>query len=268
VSEVTSAVSSKDGTRIAFTRSGSGSPVVLVNGALGGQQASSALAGRLAAHFSVLGYDRRGRGESGNAAKYAVDREIEDLAAVIEAAGGSAFVYGTSSGGNLALAGAARDLGITRLALWEPNFLVDDSRPPLPADYVEHVNALVSSGHRGDAVEYFLTVAAGVPAQFVAPMRGMPTWPFLEAAAHSLAYDGAVVGDGMSGRPLAKQRWTAVVIPTLVIDGGTAPWLSHGADALANALPNAERRTLPGQAHDVSADAIAPLLTEFFGGRR
>jgi hypothetical protein len=207
-------------------------------------------------------------GESGNTPKYAVDHEVDDLAAVIEAAGGAACVYGTSSGANLALAGAARGLGITKLALWEPNFLIDDSRPPLPADYVEHVNALVSSGRRGDAVEYFLTVAAGIPAQFIAPLRGMPTWPASEAAAHTLAYDGAVVGDSMSGRPLSKQRWTSVGMPTLVIDGGTIPWMSRGADALAQVLPNAQRRTVPGQQHDVAADVIAPVLAEFFGGQR
>jgi pimeloyl-ACP methyl ester carboxylesterase len=261
-------VGSTDGVRIAITGAGSGSPVVLVNGALGGRPASAALAALLATHFTVLSYDRRGRGESGNAPHYAVDREVEDLVAVIDAAGGSAAVYGTSSGANLALAGAARGLPITKLALWEPNFVVDDSRPPLPADYVEHVNALVSSGRRGEAVEYFLTVAAGVPAQFLAPLRGMPTWPASEAAAHTLAYDGAVVGDSMSGRPIAKERWGSVAVPTLVIDGGTTPWLSRGADALARALPNAERRTVPGQSHDVAAGAIAPILIEYFGGVR
>ena len=259
-----SEVTSKDGIRIAVTTQGSGSPVVLINGALGARQASSALAGLLAARFSVLSYDRRGRGESGNTAKYAVDREVDDLAAVIDAAGGAASVFGTSSGGNLALAGAARGVPIKKLALWEPNFLVDDGRPPLPANYVEHVNALVSSGKRGDAVQYFLTVAAGVPAQFVAPMRGMPVWAAFEAAAHSLAYDGAVVGDSMSGKPLSKQRWSSIVVPTLVIDGATAPWMSRGADALAKVLPNAQRRTVPGQPHDFSAEAIAPLLVEFF----
>jgi pimeloyl-ACP methyl ester carboxylesterase len=262
-----SEVTSKDGIAIAFTSAGGGSPVVLVNGALGSRSGFATLAALLASRFTVYSYDRRGRGDSGNAPKYAVDREVEDLAAVIDAAGGAASVYGTSSGGNLALAAAGRGLHITKLALWEPNILVDDSRPPLPADYVEHVNALVSSGRRGDAVEYFLTVAAGIPAQFIAALRGMPTWPASEAAAHSLAYDGAVVGDSMSGRPISK-RWSSVVTPTLVLDGGTTPWMSRGADALAHLLPNAERRTVPGQSHDVSADAIAPVLAEFFGGQR
>lgn len=261
-------VASKDGVRIAFTSAGRGSPVILVNGALGDRSAFAALAALLAPHFTVHTYDRRGRGSSGNAEKHTVDREVDDLAALIDAVGGAASVYGTSSGGNLALAGAARGLRITRLALWEPNFLVDDSRPQLPADYVDHLRALVSSGRRGDAVEYFFTTAVGMPAQFVAAMRGMPMWPALEAAAHTLAYDGTVVGDSMSGRPLSKRRWTSVTVPTLIIDGGSTPWMSRGADAIAQALPKAERRTLPGQAHDVSAEAIAPVLTEFFGAPR
>jgi pimeloyl-ACP methyl ester carboxylesterase len=154
---------------------------------------------------------------------------------------------------------------MSKLALWEANFIVDDSRPPLPGDYVGHLEALVASDRRGDAVEYFLTTAAGLPAEFVGPMRTMPVWPFFEAVAHTLAYDGRISAPSMSGRPIDPKRWRPVDVPTLVMDGGTLPWFSRGADELAKVLPAAERRTLPGQTHDVSAEAIAPVLIEFFG---
>ena len=173
-------------------------------------------------------------------------------------------MFGTSSGGNLALEAAAHGLAIANLALWEPNFLVDDSRPPLPDDYVEQLTELVSTGGRGAAVELFMTKAVGLPAEFLASMRAMPMWPAMEAEAHTLAYDGRVVGDGMSGKTLSTERWASVTVPTLVIDGGGTPWLTAGAQAIAEALPDAERRTLEGETHDVAPEAIAPVLDEFF----
>lgn len=218
----------------------------------------------LGPHFTVVHCDRRGRGESGDAPSYAVEREIEDLAGAIDAVAGSAAVFGTSSGGNLALEAAARGLPITRLALWEPNFIVNDSRPPLPPDYVDHLNELVGADRRGDAVEYFMTAAIGMPAEFVAPMRQMPIWPAFEGAAHTLAYDGAVVAEHMAGGELSPERWADAKMPTLVIDGGTTPWLSDGADALAAVLPNGQRRTIASQQHDIDPAALAPVLIEFF----
>jgi pimeloyl-ACP methyl ester carboxylesterase len=259
-----SSVQSKDGTTIAFDLTGAGSPVILVSGALGDHAGSADLARLLSPHFTVVSYDRRGRGGSADTPPYALAREVEDLEAVLAVTGGSAHVYGTSSGGNLALEAAARGAAITKLALWEPNFLVDDIRPPLPKDYVEQLDQLVASGRRGDAVEYFMTAAAGMPAQFVTPMRAMPMWPKMEALAHTLAYDGQVVGDNMSGSEVSRARWASVTIPTVVIDGGQTPGLAQGADAIAAALPDARRRTLTGQTHDVAADAIAPVLREFF----
>ena len=256
-------VQSNDGTTIAFDRTGEGSPVVLVSGALGGRSSNAQLAVLLAADFTVFNYDRRGRGASSDIEPYAVEREIEDLAAVLAEASEPACVFGTSSGGNLALEAAAAGLSIRRLALWEPNFLVDGSRPPLPNDYVDQLTELVASGRRGDAVELFMTRAVGMPREFVAPMRAMPMWPAMEAEAHTLAYDGRVVGDSMAGTPLSG-RWQSVMTPTLVLDGGATPWMTAGADALAAALPNARRRTLAGQTHDVAAEALAPVLKEFF----
>ncbi len=261
-----SSVQSKDGTTIALDLTGAGPAVILVSGALGDRAGSAALAGLLSPHFTVVTYDRRGRGDSGDTAPYSAGREVEDLEAILAETGGSANVYGSSSGGNLVLEAAARGAAVTRLAMWEPNFLIDDSRPPLPGDYVQQIGKLVSSGRRGDAVEYFMTAAVGLPAQFVTPMRSMPVWPAMEALAHTLAYDGTVVGESMSGGELPRRRWASVTAPALVIDGGQTPWLARGADAIAAALPAARRRTLPGQTHDVAADAIAPVLREFFTG--
>jgi pimeloyl-ACP methyl ester carboxylesterase len=262
-------VHSYDGTAIAFDRLGDGSPVILVGGAFQHRAfdpRTAQLSALLAEQFTVFRYDRRGRGDSGDTPPYEVEREIEDLQALVTDAGGSASVFGESSGGNLALEAAARGLTITRLAVWEPNFLIDDSRPPLPDEYVRQLTELVSSGRRGDAVEYFMTKAVGLPDEFVAPMRDTPIWVGMEAVAHTLAYDGTVVGDSMSGKPLPAGRWASVPVPTLVIDGGQSPWLSAGAKAIADALPYAQRRTLAGQSHGVAPEAIAPVLEEFFAG--
>ncbi len=260
-------VISKDGTAIAFVRSGKGSPIILVGGALADRSADAPLAALLAQHFTVFNYDRRGRGESGDTAPYAVEREVEDLEALIIEAGGSAFVVGGSSGAVLALE-AARKLPITKLALYEPPFIVDDSRPPLPADYVAQLIELISSGRRGDAVEFFMTKAVGVPAEFVAQMQNAPMWPALEAAAHTLVYDGTIMGDTMSGSPLPVKQWASVTVPTLVMDGGASPaWARNAVQALADALPDAQRRTLEGQTHIVAPEALAPVLEEFFMGK-
>jgi Alpha/beta hydrolase family len=254
---------SEDGTSIAFDRVGDGPPVVIVAGALSTRAANSQLAGLLADSFTVFNYDRRGRADSADTPPYAPEREVEDLRAIVDEAGGSAFVFGSSSGSNLALLAAAAGLDIHKLALWEPIFVVEGSRPPLPPDYVEHLNQLVAEGDRGEAVEYFLTTGALLPAEFVAPMREAPFWPGMEAVAHTIAYDGSIVTaampDGAGG-----EEWAAVRTPALVLDGGMAPWLTDAAEAIAAALPNGRRRTLEGQTHDFSAQAMAPALAQFF----
>ena len=262
-------VYSKDGTPIAFDRSGQGPAVILVGGAFqhrASDPQTAHLAALLADYITVVHYDRRGRGDSGDTPPYAIEREVEDLDALITEAGGSAGVFGNSSGGNLALEAAARGLAITKLAVWEPNFLVDASRPPLPTDYVARLTELVAAGRRGDAVEYFMMTAVGLPAEFVAPMRTVPIWPAFEAVAHTLAYDGTIVGQSMVGKPLPTERWAAVTVPTLVLDGGETRWLSAGAEAIAAALPAARCRTLAGQPHDVAPDTLAPVLAAFFAG--
>ena len=169
-----------------------------------------------------------------------------------------------SSGAALALEAAKRGLAIPKLALYEPPFIVDDSRPPVPEDYVSQLDALVASGRRSDAVAYFLTTGVGVPADIVAAMRQQPFWPAFEAVAHTLAYDGRVLGDTQSGSRAPLAKWVTVTVPTLVIDGGQTPWMSQGAEALAAALPQAQRRTLHGQPHDVAPEALAAVLAEFF----
>jgi pimeloyl-ACP methyl ester carboxylesterase len=260
-------VTSKDGTRIAFDQTGDGPPIIFVTGATADRSAGVPLAELLAKHFIVFSYDRRGRGDSGDTAPYAVEREIEDLAAIINEAGGSAFVFGHSSGAVLALKAAEHSLAIPKLALYEPPFIIDDSRALLPVDYVPHLNELIAAGRRGDAVEYFLTVAVEVPAEFIAQMRNSPMWPAVEAVAHTISYDGAIMGDTMRGSPAPLARFAAVKTPTLVMDGGESPTYQHNAvQALLDILPNAQRRTLAGQDHGAAPEVLAPVLVEFFQG--
>jgi pimeloyl-ACP methyl ester carboxylesterase len=258
-------VHSKDGTTIAFDRIGDGPPVILVDGALCSRAMGPCgpLAALLAAHFTVFTYDRRGRGDSGDNAPYAVEREIEDLEALVDEAGGAASVWGVSSGAVLALEATSRLTGVTKLALYEAPFIVDASRPSTEEDW-PRILAAVAGGRRGQAVKSFLK-AVGVPGIVVALMPLMPAWSKLKAVAHTLPYDGAIVQENQKGRPLPPGRWASVTIPTLVMDGGNSPrWMRHATRALANALPNATYQTLEGQTHMVKEKAHAPILLEFF----
>ncbi|MFE3637267.1 alpha/beta fold hydrolase [Streptomyces sp. NPDC059168] len=253
-------VFSHDGTAIAYERTGRGPTLVLVGGAFQRRGGFGALPDLLAGHFSVITYDRRGRGDSGDTAPYDVQREVEDLDALIRLAGGTAFVHGMSSGAVLALETAVRGSAVSRLSVYEPPFVVDDSRSPLPADYLEHLGALVKDDARGDAVAYFLTRAVGVPDDAVAGMRHAPFWADMEAVAHTLPYDGAVMGDTMSGRPLPTGRWNTLADRLLVLDGGASDsWIRNGARALPGL-----HRTLDGQDHGVDPHVLAPALIDFF----
>lgn len=257
---------SKDGTPIAVDQSGSGPALVLVDGALCHRRMgpSEELAKALAPYFSVFTYDRRGRGDSGNTAPYTITRECEDLEAVIHEAGGSALVYGISSGAVLALETANRSRAISMLAMFEAPFIVDDSKAPIPDDFVEKLHEAVQSNRRGDAVGSFLKLV-GVPAVFVMMMRFMPAWAKLKAVAHTLPYDITIVRDYEKGEPLPTGRWTRVVVPTLVMDGGKSPaWIRNAMRQLAGVLPNASYRTLPGQTHMIQAKAHVQPLLEFF----
>ncbi|GAA3697661.1 alpha/beta hydrolase [Nonomuraea antimicrobica] len=255
---------SADGTLIAFDRHGRGPAVVLVQGAFMDRRhpLMTAIATGLARWFTVYAYDRRGRGGSGDTPPYAVEREIEDLAAVIEAAGGSAMVFGGSSGAALALEAAAVSPAVSKLAVWEPPYHVDDGAPALPRDFAARLGALVEAGRRAEAVERFMVDAAEVPAQAVAAMRAQPSWAEIEAAAHTLAYEAAVLGPGNA---LPAGRLTAVTQPTLVLNGDQSPrWMANAASAVADAVPGAVRRVLEGQAHNVAPRALVPELLEFF----
>lgn len=266
-----STVTSKDGTTIAYDKVGEGPPVILVDGALG-YRAFNPLTGPLqkllASSFTAIAYDRRGRGESGDTPPYDVEREIEDLAALIDAAGEPVFLYGISSGSALALDAVAHGLSIKKLAVYEPPFIVDDSRPPLPDDYVEHLDQLVAAERRGDAVEYFMTTAIGMPADFAGQMRESdPSWGNMEQTAHTLSYDGRFVRETMAGKPLPPDRWRGGTVPTLVMDGSDSDQHMHtAAQSLVDILPQADRRTLPDQTHQVDPAALAPVLEEFFKG--
>ena len=258
---------SADGTRIAYDELGKGPPLILVGGALNTRSfgPNRSLVPLLAERFNVIHYDRRGRGDSGDTPSWAVEREIEDLDALIDATGGSACVYGISSGAGLALEAASRGLAIEKLAIYEAPFIVDDSRPPLADDYLARLQGLVESDRRGDALRMFMREGVGLPRVFVALMRVMPAWSQLKAAAHTLPYDAAIVFDYQKGRPLPAEHWSSATMPTLVAVGGkSSDSMRNAMQALADVLPNAKHRTLDGQTHLVKAEALAPVLIEFF----
>ncbi|WP_328904093.1 alpha/beta hydrolase [Streptomyces sp. NBC_00441] len=261
-------VVSADGTAIAFEKQGAGPAVVLVGGALMTRGASAELAALLAGEFTVITYDRRGRGDSGDGPAYEVLREIEDIDALVEGpGGGSAMLFGMSSGAVLALEATARGSAVPRLALYEPPFITDDSRPPLPADYVTQLMELTGREAHGDAVAYFMTAAVGVPGEVIEGMRQAPFWADLAAVARTLPYDGRVMGDTMSGRPLPVERWAAVAVPVLVGTGDAGdPHMLTGARELASTGDNFTLRVFPGEEHDIPAQALAPVLSAFFGG--
>jgi pimeloyl-ACP methyl ester carboxylesterase len=261
---VTGQVTSADGTSIAVDSSGTGPVIILVHGAFTGREHPllADVAAALAPWFTVLNYDRRGRGGSGDTQPYAVEREIEDLAALVAMAGGSAMAFGGSSGAGLALRAAARYPAISKLALWEPPYHVDGSAPRLSHDFAARLDALVAAERQADAVELFLAEAADVPAEAVAAMRLQPSWPEAEAVAHTLAYEAAVMGPGNA---LPAGQLAAITQPTLVLTGGNSPaWMINAGQAVARSIRGAVHRVLDGQTHNVSPAALAPELLEFF----
>ena len=262
-------VTSADGTGIAYDRSGSGPAVVLVGGgfAVRSDPILAGLAQALSPRFTVFNYDRRGRGDSGDTPPYAVEREVEDLDALIREAGGRAFLFGASSGAGLALETAARSGGADKLALHEPPYDVDEAGSRIPADFVVHLDELIAQDRRSDAVAYFMTTGVGLAEEEVAQMRAAPFWPGLEALAHTLSYDGRIVGFDLPDRSLPVERWKAIDVPVLVTGGGASPdRMRNVARAVAGALPDATFRSLPGQSHQLEPAAVVPLLRDFFLG--
>lgn len=252
-------VSSKDGTTIAYDRLGHGPPLIFVGGGSVDRTSNAELARRLSSAFTVLNYDRRGRGDSGDTLPYAIEREVEDIEALIEAAGGRAAVWGSSSGAALAMIAAGAGLSMTRLVLWEPPFIPEGGPQP-PGDQVEQYERMIAEGRRGDAVEYFMGRVVGMPPEMVAHARTQPFWAAQEALAHTLPYDARIMGDYRIPAQLAA----SIEVPTLVVAGGAdMPWMRETAEALARALPRGEVRFLEGQGHDVDPEVLAPVLTEF-----
>lgn len=263
-------VTSRDGTTIAYDRTGTGPAVILITGALGSRAfdpLNAPLAELLAPQFTVYQYDRRGRGDSGDTLPYAVDREVDDIEALVGHAGGTGYLYGTSSGAVLALHAARQLPGVTKLAMFEPPFIVDGSRSARPADYLATIEQACAAGDPGEAVAMFMRFL-GLPDEAIASMQSEPYWPAMAAVGHTLGYDAAVMGDGQTGRALPADRWSTDT-PTLVVDGDKSePFLHSAADAIAGLLPDARRHTLTGQDHAVAAEAIAPVLRDFFTDAR
>ena len=257
-------VQSVDGTIIAYNQAGSGPALILVDGALGSRALGfmEPLAALLAPHFTVFIYDRRGRGESTDTQPFAVEREIEDIEALINEAGGEAFLYGISSGAALALEATIK-LGhkVKKLALYEAPYDSDDARQQAFRIYRKQLAEVLAEGRRGDALGLFM-MFVGMPPDHLEGARKLPMWPMWEAVAHTLAYDAAALGDDGS---VPTKRAASVAVPALIMDGGASyPFMHVTALALAKAMPHAEHRTLEEQTHEVAPQALAPVLEEFF----
>lgn len=254
---------SKDGTSIAYERSGRGPALILVDGALCSRQFGPMpkLAPLMAQYFTVYLYDRRGRGQSGDTQPYSRAREVEDIAALIQEAGEPALLLGLSSGAALALEAAASGLDIRKVAAYEPPY-VDDGGQGGGAEHERRLKSLIGAGSRAGAVKYFMRTMVGLPAVAVVMMRLMPwIWRKLEAVAHTLPYDAAVMGE----YEVPVARFASIKIPTLVMHGSkTDVRLQKAALAVADAVPSAQHRTLAGQTHNVKPDVLTPAVVEFF----
>jgi pimeloyl-ACP methyl ester carboxylesterase len=257
-------VISKDGTRIAYETMGHGPALILVDGAFcfRGFGPMPGLAPLLTNHFTVYLYDRRGRGESGDTQPYALEREVEDIDALVDQAGGSAYIYGISSGAALALEAAYRlDGKVKKMALYEPPYNDDESLRPASRQYTKDLTALLSAGRNGDAAELFMRMV-GMPEEQLAGMRQSPVWPVFEAVAPTLLYDDTALG---KDRVVPVDRAASLKIPALVMNGGAGlPFMQTTASKLAGAIPGASYRSLEGQTHEVAADVLAPVLIDFF----
>jgi pimeloyl-ACP methyl ester carboxylesterase len=259
-------VTSKDGTTIAFDQWGVGPVVILVDGALqyrAFDQGMEQLADLLSQHFTVIHYDRRGRGDSTDTQPYALAREIEDIEALIDEVGGSASLYGISSGAALAMeAAVALPNKVRKLAMYEVPYNDDESAQQTWREYVKQLRNLLEEGRKGDAVGLFMMLVGASP-EDVEKVKDNPMWPMWEAVGHTLAYDHiASLGEDAS---VPREQAARVPAPTLVIDGSESfPFMHTTNVTLANTIPNAQHRTLKGQTHEVSAEALAPVLIEFF----
>lgn len=258
---MTSYVTSADGTRIAFDRVGEGPSLIVVSGMFCDRQTTRELAERLSKRFEVINYDRRGRGDSGDTSPYAVEREIEDLDALIIEAGGAASVYGHSSGAGLALIAAARGLPLTRLVLHEPPYGADDVESRRSArELAQNVRAVLAEDRRAEAIELFMS-ASGMPDEMVAEASADPKMLTL---APTMPYDFEIMGDFNRGGTIPEELVRAVSVPTLVIAGGSSPgFFRITADRVLELLPNGQLTILEGNDHGAPASAVAPVVTDF-----
>ena len=256
-------VKSKDGTSIAFDKQGNGPSVIFVDGAMSTRSGKQDLAKLLAEKFTVYAYDRRGRGDSGDTEPYAVEREIEDMDAMIDMAGGTAFLYGHSSGACLALdATVALGDRVKKLAMYEAPYNDDPAAQERWREYLKNLKEALAANRRGDAVALFMAIV-GMPAAQIEGMRHAPFWAGMEALAPTLAYDHIGV---MADQIIPTERVARVHVPTLVMSGSNgAPFMLETAKTLSKVIPKASLSILDGQAHDVHAEALAPVLVEFFG---
>lgn len=263
-----STVTSKDGTTIAFDKTGQGPALIFIDGALNYRAMSltAPIAKQMAKKYTVYTYDRRGRGESGDTLPWTIDREIEDIEALIDNAGGSAYVFGLSSGALLALE-AMKKLGgkVKKLALYEAPMILDNSRPPLGKPALAEVKGYIAAGKRDDAMKFFMR-AIEVPGFMLFLMRLMPTWKTIRKIAPTLVYDLEIATPYQEGKPLPKGQWSFVTVPTWVGVGSKSHvWMINAQKALAQTLPNATLHVLPKQTHLVQPAAITPELEQFFG---
>jgi pimeloyl-ACP methyl ester carboxylesterase len=258
-------VTSADGTRIGYTIEGAGPAIIFIEGAMCYRTSGAwdAVAERLKDRFSCLTYDRRGRGESGDAADYTRDKEIEDIAALIAAAGGKVTLAGLSSGGAIALSAADRLGGVERVIVYEAPFVVDDTLPPMPADFRASIEKAVRENRRGDALRIFMR-RVGMPGFMLAIMSFMPVWKRLKAIAHTLSYDLRFVETYSDGRSLPPDAWPGIAVPVLVIGGGKSPaWLQNAQKAIAATVAGATHKTLEGQTHMVKPDPLSQAIVRF-----
>ena len=244
---------SADGTSIAYQQRGEGPALVLVVGAFCTRHTTNELAALLQNDFTVYEYDRRGRGDSGDTSPYSPEREVEDLVAVIEAAGGSAAVFGHSSGAILALETAAASRAVSAVVAYEPPYR------HLQKDVPSRIRDLIADGHRKEAMQVFMVDAVGVPQPAAASIESWPDYAGMSAIAHTLPYDLTLAGDGT----VPSQRLAAITVPVLIADGERTVWSAEACDPVAAAIPHAERITLAGQDHGAAPNVVAPMITAF-----
>ncbi|MCU1408865.1 MAG: lysophospholipase [Microbacteriaceae bacterium] len=266
---MTQTTTSADGTTIAYEKNGSGPAIIVIGGAFNTRQSAADIAGLLAAHFSVYTYDRRGRGDSRDASASAggsvasdadlIARELEDLAAVIAAAGGSAALYGHSSGAAIALEAAASGLPVTKLATYEPPLVTPDPSVGSAEEWRASIRAAVEADDRDRAARLFLQ-GTGLPLPAMEFMVQQPWWPGMLSVAHTLPSDVAMLGDGT----VPAERYAAITVPTLAVSGSDSAWATDVTTRLGEVIPGAKTVIIQAQGHDVDAATLAPVLTDFF----